>query len=458
MYHWFDLVVNDRTGIPIPDVIARAYDTVTGALADIYADESGTPIDTVSGIANAAKTDSGGNYDFFIDDGNYDVQLFVGSAPLKVIRNVQMKVAATLGDLDGKTNASAVGVSGTATNLGTGWVGIVPDNPTAKQAVQAVETQLIDRITANSTPTTDGYVTQFRNSPTTGQDIYSAQVPAGYYYRSATRSAINIQPGTTVQHMSAFDAYAINNATHGSAPNEANAVCYFGQAVAAVDNAHVWGINTACNDSVGNVSGAGVGRVLIGWEHDVDVNRTGTTVVGASMIIQGSATPLNADAYQVGTRGSATKWSNGFITDDASCTVAAIQVGASAASGSDIASQQIFMSFRDGSSARHQLRLNASNSALNLAASTTADMGYFQITTGNIIFGVSGASTDINIQYLAKGLGTHIFNAPIRHYLASSVTPNANSQMMFELTSNTSLTVKVRGSDGVTRSAVLALT
>ena len=40
---------------------------------------------------------------------------------------------------------------------------------------------------------------------------------------------------------------------------------------------------------------------------------------------------------------------------------------------------------------------------------------------------------------------------------AASVTPGSNGEMTFELTSNTSLTVKVKGSDGVVRSAVLTL-
>lgn len=127
MYHWFDLVVNDRTGVPIPDVIARAYDTVSGTLANVYADENGTPIDTVSGIANAAKADSGGNYDFFIEDGNYDIQLFVGDAPLKRIRNIQMKVAATLGDLDEKENTADL--QSTATGKGVSRIGYDPLQP-----------------------------------------------------------------------------------------------------------------------------------------------------------------------------------------------------------------------------------------------------------------------------------------------------------------------------------------
>lgn len=59
-------------------------------------------------------------------------------------------------------------------------------------------------------------------------------------------------------------------------------------------------------------------------------------------------------------------------------------------------------------------------------------------------------------------LGTAAF-ASIEHIQApvlappASASPAANGSLVFELTSNTSLTVKVRGSDGVVRSAVLTL-
>lgn len=39
----------------------------------------------------------------------------------------------------------------------------------------------------------------------------------------------------------------------------------------------------------------------------------------------------------------------------------------------------------------------------------------------------------------------------------ASITPATNGEMSFQLTSNTSLTIKVRGSDGVVRSAVIPL-
>lgn len=43
-------------------------------------------------------------------------------------------------------------------------------------------------------------------------------------------------------------------------------------------------------------------------------------------------------------------------------------------------------------------------------------------------------------------------------WLAASVAPTVNGQMVFELTDNSTVTIKVRGLDGTTRSATIALT
>jgi hypothetical protein len=40
----------------------------------------------------------------------------------------------------------------------------------------------------------------------------------------------------------------------------------------------------------------------------------------------------------------------------------------------------------------------------------------------------------------------------------ATATPASNGDMVFELTNNTTLTIKVKGSDGVVRSATLTLT
>jgi hypothetical protein len=55
------------------------------------------------------------------------------------------------------------------------------------------------------------------------------------------------------------------------------------------------------------------------------------------------------------------------------------------------------------------------------------------------------------------GVNTHQVNGPIRFKPAATSTPESIGDLTFEATSNTSLKIKFRGSDGVVRSATLAL-
>lgn len=85
--------------------------------------------------------------------------------------------------------------------------------------------------------------------------------------------------------------------------------------------------------------------------------------------------------------------------------------------------------------------------------SWTVNSGEFSFGGGNIV-----PQTD-NAVALGKSTAkwSNIYSKNISLYPASSVTPADNGQMTFELTSNTQLKVKVKGSDGVVRSATLTL-
>lgn len=50
------------------------------------------------------------------------------------------------------------------------------------------------------------------------------------------------------------------------------------------------------------------------------------------------------------------------------------------------------------------------------------------------------------------------FQKPVHFKPGSAVTPTNNGDVTFELTNNTTLTIKARGTDGVLRSAIVALT
>lgn len=150
MYHFYDVVINDNTGVPLSGVIIRLY-TSAGILVPLFADEAGTtPIEAVSGIPDAAVTDGDGNYDFYVSDGKYDLRFFVGDALLKVMPNIQMVVAASDLDVQGKAQANAIGVSGSANDMGLYTSPIIPDGETAKQNIAALAVP-IDNIMSSAT-------------------------------------------------------------------------------------------------------------------------------------------------------------------------------------------------------------------------------------------------------------------------------------------------------------------
>lgn len=90
MFHHYDVVVNSDTGVPVGGARVQAFKVADDTLATIYADESGTPIAVISGVANTAVSDIDGNYDFYIEDGFYNLRYFVGSSNVFTIRNVEM--------------------------------------------------------------------------------------------------------------------------------------------------------------------------------------------------------------------------------------------------------------------------------------------------------------------------------------------------------------------------------
>lgn len=63
-----------RAGDALANYYIRLLHKTTGATITIYADENSTPIASVSGVANQAKTDSNGNFVLFVDHGIYSLE------------------------------------------------------------------------------------------------------------------------------------------------------------------------------------------------------------------------------------------------------------------------------------------------------------------------------------------------------------------------------------------------
>lgn len=76
MFHWFGVVTNTK-GDSLPNWQVECVQLADGVtVVPIYADENLTPILTASGIADRAKSDSSGNYDFFVPEGTYSLRFY----------------------------------------------------------------------------------------------------------------------------------------------------------------------------------------------------------------------------------------------------------------------------------------------------------------------------------------------------------------------------------------------
>lgn len=90
--HYFGTATNSKNGAGLPgwfvEVVSKADLSTVQA---IYADESGTPISTVSGATNRAKSDDSGNFDFFVAEGAYGLRYYDSAGTFqRVERIVQM--------------------------------------------------------------------------------------------------------------------------------------------------------------------------------------------------------------------------------------------------------------------------------------------------------------------------------------------------------------------------------
>ncbi len=130
--------------------------------------------------------------------------------------------------------------------------------------------------------------------------------------------------------------------------------------------------------------------------------------------------------------------------------------------------------FRYGGTSRRLLQSNSAvvtvdadtifsvNGGYNTEFSTVNNpVNYFRnynaATGGAPAITAVGNDTNINLELRAKGSGRIFTTAPIMFRPGSSVSPTNNGDVVFELTSNTHLTVKAKGSDGTTRTNVLTL-
>jgi len=97
MHHYFEAITN-TSGDSLIGYFARVVDPATNNGVTIAADNNGTPISTVSGVDNAAKTDAYGNLDFYVEPGTYHLDIYAPNATSLQLRVQNVAMNSTKGD------------------------------------------------------------------------------------------------------------------------------------------------------------------------------------------------------------------------------------------------------------------------------------------------------------------------------------------------------------------------
>jgi hypothetical protein len=119
MFHYVNAITNTR-GDALTGFFVRAIDTASGSTVSIFADQNSTPIQAVSGVANAAQVDSDGNASFYVDSGEYHLDIYATDSTtfVKRIENIPMVSEGDFvinADLAASTGAALVGATGGGT-------------------------------------------------------------------------------------------------------------------------------------------------------------------------------------------------------------------------------------------------------------------------------------------------------------------------------------------------------
>ena len=97
MYHFFEAITN-TSGQSLIGYFGRVINVTTGATVTMASDENGTPIATVSGVADMAKTDAQGNLDFYVAPGTYHLDIYAPNATSFNRRVANVAMNSTKGD------------------------------------------------------------------------------------------------------------------------------------------------------------------------------------------------------------------------------------------------------------------------------------------------------------------------------------------------------------------------
>jgi len=141
MHHFFEAITNTK-GDSLVGYFARVIDPATHAVVPIHADNAATPVDTVSGVANMAKTDADGNLSFYVAFGTYHLDIYGTDATTFVKRVPNVAMAGDITEsaqaaLEGAEAAAAASAASATSSAGSAATAAGSVTSAAAQATTA---------------------------------------------------------------------------------------------------------------------------------------------------------------------------------------------------------------------------------------------------------------------------------------------------------------------------------
>lgn len=235
----------NRSGDSLPGYFARLYDS-DGNPVDIFADANGTPISTVSGVANAALSDENGMFRWYVANGAYDIRfydandVFVSVEPgIPMFEASQVYIdlsddtgAALVGSTGGLTVQASLNARPTAVTLAaTGGAGMVgtSDGGTVQALADRLNTGSVDLRAFGGIPDVPGTTTHrtvnstaltnaLASGATTIQLKANSDTETEYSFASAwplsdmAGVTLDVDERCSMDHASLSDVYSLGGA------------------------------------------------------------------------------------------------------------------------------------------------------------------------------------------------------------------------------------------------------
>lgn len=291
--------------------------------------------------------------------------------------------------------------------------------------------------------TADGesFAWSMRNSKHTAFEIYNSVNGATTQFYDGVQGVTQLAAGSNIGQATGVAGYIKNQC--GVSGGHPNGVALFGLGTGEADNTNTWGVNTLLQDSSARAVGAGIGRLLIGYENDINVMNPATQVIGVSVGGNGLSQPAAANAFianSLGTTGGGSniEWGTAFWSTDGNAQRALV-VGRNGPLVANSASQEVWFNYADfaGASQIAIMKVlpaggSAPGGALSLGGS--ALMG-FTLNDG-VFNAVSGAYLVNSVQVVGAqvpGYGTPLNGTRQSGFNASTATLGQTAAMLAAL-------------------------